>query len=84
VSERTDTERLDWLAAKGDGWVCRESVIERGWRLHQTTRADKSPTPRQAIDAAMDAEAPKAAPSVPEVMTPDEIPLYFRNLDDAH
>ena len=59
-----DTERLDWLQQKGVksglGWIARESVTGRGYRLHQAT-AD-GPTwssPRTAIDAAMKRESDK-------------------------
>jgi len=49
---------LDWLEAHGDGsqWVCRQSITGRGWRLHETQRADGKPTIREAIQAAMKPE----------------------------
>lgn len=55
---RTDTERLDWLESKGNGnaWVARESLSDRGYRLHNTTKLDGRDTVREAIDAAMDAD----------------------------
>ena len=59
---RTDSERLDWLTAKGRHWVARESETGRGYRLHQTSPADRMDRddvhrdPRAAIDAAMDKE----------------------------
>jgi hypothetical protein len=57
---RTDTERLDWLTAKGRrlpvGWVVRDSSTGRGFRLHQTEGRESYADPRKAIDAAMDAE----------------------------
>ena len=60
MSERTDSERLDWLQGQtrgyGDGWVFRVSDWRRGCRLHETTREGAYKDVRQAIDAAMDAE----------------------------
>jgi len=55
----TDTERLDWLEGKkegyGDGWVCRRSG--RGYSVHETKSWHKTePTVRGAIDAAMKRE----------------------------
>jgi hypothetical protein len=60
---RTDTERLDWLTRIGRrttfGWVARDSLTGRGFRLHQSDNRHKDThmTPREAIDAAMDAES---------------------------
>lgn len=56
----TDTERLDWLQAQttgyGAGWMARSSSTGRGFRLHETERAEAKPTVREAIDEAMAAD----------------------------
>ena len=58
----TDTERLDWLEAQGNGerWVARRSTMGRGYRLHNTKHHDEQgrPTVREAIDAAMGEDSP--------------------------
>ena len=58
-----DTRRLDWLGEQQKntgGWVCRDSTIGRGIRLHETSGSEARRcgwemhfTPRAAIDAAM-------------------------------
>ncbi len=54
---RTDTERLDWLQSQtrgyGKGWICRNSSMGRGMRLHETTFELTTGTVREAIDRAM-------------------------------
>jgi hypothetical protein len=54
----SDTEMLDWLQknAKGYGlgWICRNSHIGRGLRLHETSQSDAQPTVREAIRAFME------------------------------
>jgi len=63
VSERTDSERLDWLEAQnarseyGGKCIFRWSNTSRGWRLHETSLVDASDTVRAAIDKAMEKEA---------------------------
>lgn len=65
MSERTDSERLDWLEAQSVafvadhpefGWKAYPSRTERGYRLSTTRQEPHHDTVRQAIDAAMDAE----------------------------
>ena len=51
---RTDVARLNWLERQGGSWICRQSEHGRGWRLHQTEKAEGTfDSPRQAIDNAM-------------------------------
>ena len=51
MATRTDTERLDELQRLMiDPVVCRWSTTGRGWRLHETTRADAVNDVRIAID----------------------------------
>lgn len=69
IVDAADRKRLDFLTRKTcpdlAGWVCRKSVTNRGWRLHEVSSLDQSlydecyPDPRSAIDAAM-AEDPKS------------------------
>ena len=57
----TDTELFDYLERLADDdrlWVCRLSILGRGWRLHETTAAEAEascwkayPTAREAIAA---------------------------------
>lgn len=67
MSTPTDTELLDHLEAQGTpgmGWVARQSIHGRGYRLHQTTAAigtplldfsdvTVQPTAREALRAAI-------------------------------
>ena len=46
-----DMRRLDFLAAFGEKWICRDSVMGRGIRVHQTSAEGSFDTPREAIDA---------------------------------
>jgi hypothetical protein len=50
MSERTDTERLDWLSADVEGPPRISTIANEWWR------GPESMTVRQAIDAAIDAE----------------------------
>jgi len=55
---RADSDRLDWLTEQGKktifNWFARDSLVNRGYRLHQG-RGIGSATPREAIDAAITA-----------------------------
>lgn len=55
---RADAERLDWLTEQGKktifNWFARDSLVNRGYRLHQG-HGIGSATPREAIDAAITA-----------------------------
>lgn len=48
---------LDWLQENtrgyGRGWICGDSSIGRGLRLHETSDRDASKTVREAIATAM-------------------------------
>lgn len=50
-----DKLRLDWLEnqTNGDKWIARDSVFQRGFRVHNTSEACGEPTAREAIDATM-------------------------------
>ena len=68
ATERTDTDRLDWLESKRKGYgaaVVRPSTTGRGLRLHESSKTEGwpgvygfGPSIRDAIDAGMDADAP--------------------------
>ena len=51
-----DTERLDFLQKLTDrkhytgNIILRESIMGRGWRLHETAKPNSSPSVRVAID----------------------------------
>lgn len=47
-----DAKRLDWLHAKGENWIARDSTTDRGFRVHQSRR-EGATNIREAIDAAM-------------------------------
>lgn len=49
-----DKERLDFLERNGEGWLCRNSSMGRGWRLHQTDSEGRCVTARRAISKAME------------------------------
>ena len=57
-----DAERLDFVQAQtkgyGKGWILRESVRERGMRLHETSRDGAATTVREAVDAAREKSNP--------------------------
>jgi len=54
IARTADTKRLDFLENQGGGrrWVARDSLTNRGYRLHQSNDAEYE-TARAAIDAAM-------------------------------
>lgn len=49
-----DTQRLDFLQSitqgYGNGWILRESMYERGYRLHETSHDNAVLDVREAID----------------------------------
>jgi hypothetical protein len=53
----SDKEMLDWLGENargyGNGWICRDSSMGRGLRLHETSLDGTKPTVREAIADAM-------------------------------
>jgi len=53
----TDTELLNFLEAAGKltryKWIVRQSIMGRGWRLHQDPKYGLHDTARGAIEAAM-------------------------------
>ena len=60
MSNRTDTERLDFLQALLDrsdytgSAILRLSQTGRGWRLHESSKSQAVPDVRQAIDEFID------------------------------
>ena len=57
-NKRTDTERLNAIQnlekGYGKGWVLRNSIFDRGLRLHETKLDDANPDIRIAIDNFLD------------------------------
>jgi hypothetical protein len=63
--EITDSERLDALQSlsyRHDGWILRQSTMDRGMRLHEERRIfGGSPTVREAIDKYLSDNPPAGA-----------------------
>jgi len=52
MTELTDKELLDYLnknKTNSNGWICRDSSMGRGLRIHQTSREDAVSDIREAI-----------------------------------
>lgn len=55
---RTDKQRIDALQGLtkgyGKGWILRDSLVERGMRLYETSQEGADPDIRKAIDKYLD------------------------------